>query len=120
MAYKLLIFVLCKSATFCKNHIPFEVLVVESGVSRYVEVWKPIISISVSQGFLNMLSSSDNSLSETPGEKPEGSMAAQFVGAAMEPSGFSPGVSWGSYRSLKACLKNFFLAKCRRAWYDLC
>jgi SET domain len=38
-------------------------------------------------------SNSRNSLQETPGEKPEGSRAARVVGAALESSGFSPGVS---------------------------
>jgi hypothetical protein len=33
-----------------------------------------------------------NSVFETPGEKPGGSRAARFVGAALEPPGFSPGV----------------------------
>jgi hypothetical protein len=37
----------------------------------------------------NPPSSSRNSLLETTGEKPEGSRAAQFVWAALEPSGFS-------------------------------
>jgi hypothetical protein len=37
--------------------------------------------------------SSHNSLSETLVEKPGGSRAAQVVGAALEPPGFSPGVS---------------------------
>jgi hypothetical protein len=39
--------------------------------------------------FLNVLSF------VTPGEKPEGSMAARVVGAALEPCAFSPGVTKG-------------------------
>jgi hypothetical protein len=41
-----------------------------------------------------------NSLRETPGEKPEGSRAARVMGAALEPSGFSPGVSRRELREL--------------------
>jgi hypothetical protein len=49
----------------------------------------------------NPPSSSRKSLGEIPGEKPEGSMAARFVGATMEPSGFSPGVSQRELRELE-------------------
>jgi hypothetical protein len=38
-----------------------------------------------------------NSIFETPGEKPGGFRAARVVGAALEPPGFSPGVSKWSY-----------------------
>jgi hypothetical protein len=34
-----------------------------------------------------------NSVFEIPGEKPAGSRAARVVGDALEPAGFSPGVS---------------------------
>jgi hypothetical protein len=37
---------------------------------------------------------------ETPGEKPGGSRASRFVGAALEPPGFSPGVSKTELREL--------------------
>jgi hypothetical protein len=50
---------------------------------------------------LFQLSSSRNSLQETPGEKPEGSRAARVVGAALEPSGFYPGVSQREVRELE-------------------
>jgi hypothetical protein len=46
--------------------------------------------------------SSRYSLRETPGEKPEGSKVARFVWAALELSGFSPGVSQREIRELKA------------------
>jgi hypothetical protein len=42
-----------------------------------------------------------NSLRETPGEKPEGTGAARVVGAALEVSGFSPGVSQRELRELE-------------------
>jgi hypothetical protein len=42
---------------------------------------------------INPLSSSRNSMSETQGEKPEGSMAAPMIRATLEPSGFFPCVS---------------------------
>jgi hypothetical protein len=40
-------------------------------------------------------------MSETQGEKPEGSRAAQVVGAALEPSGLSPCVSEIELRELE-------------------
>jgi hypothetical protein len=42
-------------------------------------------------------SSSCNSLRETPG----GSRAARIVGAALQPPGFSPGVSWRELQELE-------------------
>jgi hypothetical protein len=57
--------------------------------------------------YVNHPSSSRISLGETPGDKPEGSMAARIVGAAMELSGFSLLVSLRRrYRSLKVGLRN--------------
>jgi hypothetical protein len=43
----------------------------------------------------------------TPSEKPEGFRAAQVVGAALEPSVFSPGVSEREFHELDKNLRNF-------------
>jgi hypothetical protein len=51
--------------------------------------------------YVNPPSNFRNSFGETPGEKQEGSMAAPVMGAAMEPSGFSPGVSPRELRDLE-------------------
>jgi hypothetical protein len=56
-------------------------------------------------------SSSQNSLRETPGEKPESSRAARVVGAALEPSGFSPGVSRRELRELEKVGEASFILK---------
>jgi hypothetical protein len=79
----------------------------------------PVLQEACNSMFGNPPSSSRNSLTETPGEKPEGSRAAQVVATALEPSGFAPGISLRELRELEGGFPNVELhasCKMRQIW----